>query len=116
MAKTMIVTLPSGKKVLFGAPPKGGLHEVSAFDKAIETSSGTFEKALSSLGELVEVLEKSVGALPKRPSKVEMEFGATLSGDCDLWIVSGHGEAEFKVTLSWDADDKAAAKGASQAD
>jgi hypothetical protein len=35
-----------------------------------------------------------------------MEFGATLSGDCDLWIVSGHGEAEFKVTLSWDADPK----------
>jgi Trypsin-co-occurring domain 1 len=84
MAKTMIVTLPSGKKVLFGAPPKGGLHEVSALDKAIETSSGTFQKALSSLGELVAVLEKSVGALEKRPSKVEMEFGATLSGDCDL--------------------------------
>jgi hypothetical protein len=30
-----------------------------------------------------------------------MEFGATLSSECDLWIVSGHGEAEFKVTLSW---------------
>ncbi len=57
MAKTMIVTLPSGKKVLFGAPPKGGLHEVSAKDKLIETSSGTFEKALSTLGELVAVLE-----------------------------------------------------------
>jgi Trypsin-co-occurring domain 1 len=106
MAKTMIVTLPSGNKVLFGAPPKGGLHEVSAKDKLIETSGSTFEKALGSLGELVAVLEKSVGALEKRPSKIEMEFGATLSGECDLWIVSGHGEAEFKVTLSWEADGK----------
>jgi hypothetical protein len=109
MAKTMIVTLPSGNKVLFGTPPKGGgLHEVSAKDKLIEASSGAFEKGLSSLGELVAVLEKSVGALEKRPSKVEMEFGATLSGECDLWIVSGHGEAEFKVTLSWESDAKAA--------
>ncbi len=106
MAKTMIVTLPSGEKVLFGAPQRGGLREVSLKDKLVETSSSMFERALSTLGELVGVLEKSVGALEKRPSKVEMEFGATLSGDCDLWIVSGEGEAEFKVTLSWDADEK----------
>jgi hypothetical protein len=32
-----------------------------------------------------------------------------LSGDCDLWIVSGEAEAEFKVTLSWEADAKPAA-------
>ena len=30
-----------------------------------------------------------------------MEFGAKLSADCDLWIVSGTGEAEFKVKLAW---------------
>jgi hypothetical protein len=41
-----------------------------------------------------------------RPDKVEMEFGASLSGECDLWIVSGDGEAEFKVKLSWDKDKK----------
>jgi hypothetical protein len=107
MAKTMIVTLPSGKKVLFGASEGGGLREVSLKDKLPEMASGMFEKALSTLGELVGVLEKSVGALDKRPTKVEMEFGATLSGDCDLWVVSGEGEAEFKVTLSWEADTKA---------
>jgi hypothetical protein len=36
-----------------------------------------------------------------RPDKVEMEFGASLSGDCDLWIVSGEGKADFKVKLAW---------------
>jgi Trypsin-co-occurring domain 1 len=108
MAKTMIVTLPSGKKVLFGAPERGGLREVSLRDKLTEKASGEFENALSTLGELVGVLENTVGALARRPSKVEMEFGATLSADCDLWVVSGKGEAEFKVTLSWDADKKEA--------
>lgn len=106
MATTMIVALPSGKKLLFGTPQLGGLHEVSMKDKLAEKASGEFENALSTLGELVGVLERTVGALARRPSKVEMEFGATLSADCDLWVVSGKGEAEFKVTLSWDADSK----------
>jgi hypothetical protein len=108
MTKTMIVALPSGKKLLFGASQRAGNREVSLKDKLVETSSGMFEKALSTLGELVGVLEKSVGALEKRQTKVEMEFGATLSGDCNLWVVSGEGEAEFKVTLSWETDAKAA--------
>jgi len=109
MAKTMIIALPSGKKLLFGGPERGGLHEVSLGDKLAEKTSAQFERGLAGLGELVGILEQSVGALVHRPSKVEMEFDATLSGDCDLWIVSGHGEAEFKVTLSWDADPKPAA-------
>ena len=32
---------------------------------------------------------------------LKMEFRASLSGECDLWIVSGNAEAEFKVTLAW---------------
>jgi len=36
-----------------------------------------------------------------RPDKVEMEFGAALSGDRDLWVVSGEGKADFKVRLAW---------------
>jgi Trypsin-co-occurring domain 1 len=106
MSKTMLVELPSGKKLLFGGPEKGGLHEVSLKDQLATKTSGQFETALGTLGELVGVLEKTVGGLVHRPSKVEMEFGATLSADCDLWVVSGKGEAEFKVTLSWDADGK----------
>ena len=109
MASTMIVALPSGKKLLFGAPQRGGLHEVSLKDRLAEKASDQFESALGTLGELVGVLEKTVGALAHRPGKVEMEFSATLSGDCDLWIVSGHSEAEFKITLSWGADSKAEA-------
>jgi hypothetical protein len=58
--------------------------------------------ALGTLGGLVEVLEKSVGQIKSRPDRVEIEFRASLSGECDLWIVAGDGEAEFTVTLGWD--------------
>jgi hypothetical protein len=108
MANTMIVALPSGKKLLFGGSQREGNRDVSVRERLAETSSGAFEKALSTLGELVGIMEKSVGALEKRPTKIELEFGATLSADCNLWVVSGEGEAEFKVTLSWEADAKAA--------
>jgi hypothetical protein len=37
----------------------------------------------------------------KRPEKVEREFRAPFSGECDLFVVSGETEAEFKVTLTW---------------
>ncbi|GJE01480.1 hypothetical protein GMJLKIPL_3412 [Methylobacterium isbiliense] len=30
-----------------------------------------------------------------------MEVRASLTGEGDLWIVSGETEAEFKVTLTW---------------
>jgi hypothetical protein len=102
MAKTMQVELPSGKKIFFGADG-GGLQKVSALPNISNVAADRFEEAMGTLGELVGVLEKQVGALASRPSKVEIEFSASLSGDCNLWIVSGKGEAEFKVTLSWDA-------------
>jgi hypothetical protein len=47
------------------------------------------------------MLEETVGRMEHRPDKVEMEFRVSLSSECDLWIVSGDGDAEFKVTISW---------------
>ncbi len=106
MPAQMIVELPSGNKVLFGgrgAPT--GLSEVAVMDNVARATSATFQKALGSLAELVSTLEQSIDKIAKRPEKVEMEFRASLSGECDLWVVSGEGEAEFKVTLSWGKTD-----------
>jgi hypothetical protein len=47
MSKTMVVELPSGKKLLFGGPEKGGLHEVSLKDRLATKASGQFEKGCS---------------------------------------------------------------------
>jgi hypothetical protein len=87
---------------LFGSPDEGGLQEVSLAAKLPKAAADQFENALGTLGDLIGVLEKHIGALPSRPSKVEVEFGASLSGDCNLWIVSGEGKSEFKVKLAWD--------------
>jgi len=101
VTRTMRVELPNGKTILLGSP-QGGLQEVSLASKLPQAAAGQFEAALETLGELVALLEKHVGAMVSRPSKVEIEFGATVSGEGNLWVVSGKGEAEFKVSLAWD--------------
>ncbi|HMF06280.1 MAG TPA: CU044_2847 family protein [Methylocella sp.] len=103
MPGEIIVELSEGRKLYFGGTAATRLAEVSAKGKVATMAADTFKSALGSLGDLVKVLEESVGNLPKRPDKVELEFGASLKGDCDLWIVRGEGEADFKVTLSWGA-------------
>jgi hypothetical protein len=97
----MIVELADGAKIHFGRAPEGGLDEVSIGDEAARVAESAFRKGLGALGSLVGVLEEAVGKMPKRPEAVELEFRASLSGECDLFVVSGEGEAEFTVTLRW---------------
>ena len=102
MPARMIVETASGNKILIGgggAPL--GLSEVSALDNVTTATGEQFKKAMGSLADLVTALEESVGRIAHRPEKIEMEFKASLTGECDLWIVSGEGEAEFKVKLAW---------------
>jgi len=101
MSAQMIVELPDGAKIHFGREPKTGLSEVGMAEDIARASAEKFKAALGSLASLVAALEASVGQMPHRPDKVEMEFGASLSGDCDLWVVSGEGKADFKVKLAW---------------
>jgi hypothetical protein len=83
MSTQTIVELPEGKKLYFGGDAKTGLSEVAAKGKIARVTTEQFKSALGSLGELVKILEESVGTMPKRPDKVEMEFGASLKGECD---------------------------------
>ena len=101
MPAQMIVELPDGAKIHFGREPETGLSEGGIAVDVAKARAEKFKAALGSLASLVAALEASVGQMPHRPDKVEMEFGASLSGDCDLWIVSGEGKADFKVKLAW---------------
>ena len=106
MAARMMVELPSGNKVLFGGKGgSAGLSEVAVLDHVARATGDQFKKALGSLADITAAVEQSIGRMAHRPEKVEMEFSASLTAECDLWIVSGEGEAEFKVTLAWGKGD-----------
>jgi hypothetical protein len=102
MPARMIVEMPSGNKILFGGRgTTAGLSEVSFRDDIAKATGEQFKKALASLAGLTATIEEAIGRIGHRPEKIEMEFKASLSGECDLWVVSGEGEAEFKITLGW---------------
>lgn len=106
MSARIIIDLPAGRKVLLGGGgPNTGLADVGMADEVVRITGDKFKAALGSLADLVAAMEQSLGQMAHRPDKVEMEFGATLSSACDLWIVSGEGEAEFKITLAWGKGD-----------
>jgi Trypsin-co-occurring domain 1 len=104
MSAGVVVNFESGRKLYFasGEALRSSLEDVSAPSKAISASKEQFESAIATLGDLIAAMEKSLATVVNRPKKVEMEFGASLSGNCDLWIVSGNGSASFKVTLTWE--------------
>jgi Trypsin-co-occurring domain 1 len=101
MSAQLTVKLSDGAKIHFGREPETGLAEVGIAENIATASAETFKKALGSLASLVAALEASVGEMAQRPDKVEIAFGASFGGDCDLWIVSGEGKADFKVKLAW---------------
>lgn len=101
MSAHIIVQFGDGSKIILAKNgPVTGLSQVGIEDVA-EATSEKFKAALGSLANLILAVEESVGRMENRPDRIEMEFRASLSAECDLWIVSGDGEAEFKITLGW---------------
>ena len=105
MSARMQVDLGEGRRLLIGGSgAETGLSEVSVGEGVAKASADAFKAGLASLGDLFGMLNAAVEKLPKRPESIEMQFKAKLTGNCDLWIVSGEGEAEFSVTVSWGKD------------
>lgn len=105
MAARIIVDLSGGKIVLFGGAQQPGAPATALSDSLTRADVEEFGAALGSIGELVKSLHASIDALPRRPEKVEIEFCATLSQECDLWIVAADASPEFKVKLAWGKGD-----------
>jgi len=102
MTALMVVELSDDKRLFFGGRgPDGALSEVWVTDDIAKGTRENFRAALASLAELVKTLDESVAAIEGRPEKIEIEFGASLGSDCNLWIAPGDSKAEFKVKLSW---------------
>jgi hypothetical protein len=97
----MIVSLSDGNIVLFGGAPEAGTPDASLSDGLTRATGEEFEAALGTIGELVKTLQASIEAMPNRPEKIEVEFGATFGRECDLWIVSERASLEFKIKLAW---------------
>ena len=100
MPAQMVIELRDGDKILFGGDTTG-MHQIGALGDVAKATGAKFEAALGQLGKVVGMLHQAVERLPHKPDKVEVELRASMTSECNLWIVSGDGEAEFKVKLAW---------------
>ena len=70
MSAQLVIELTNGNKLLFGG--RGvvkGLSELAVGEQTAMATTGDFRAALANLADLVEMLEQTVGHLPKRQTK-----------------------------------------------
>ena len=104
MPPQMQVQLSDGRRLYLGGTGTGaGLGQASVGGRVAAVGADAFSKGLATLADLSGMLDAAVRQLPTRPTSIEMEFRAKLTAECDLWVVSGEGEAEFTVKLTWGA-------------
>jgi hypothetical protein len=104
MPVATVVELPHGRKLIVGqAPAESGFVDVgAAADKLRKVALENFKSTLASLGDVIQLVEDSVGRLTGTAKSVEVEFGVALKGEYDLQLVSGSAEAEFKIKVTWE--------------
>lgn len=63
----------------------------------------TFEAALTPVTPVAEALLARLQALSKQPDEITVQFGVKMTGSLNAIISSAAGEANFSVTMKWDA-------------
>jgi hypothetical protein len=104
MSARMIFNLSDGNVVLFGGGSDAGRPDIDPSNGLTRASAEEFQRAFGTIGVLVKTLQASIDALPNRPEKIEIEFAATFSRECDLWIVSNGAPSEFRIRLGWEKE------------
>ena len=91
--------VPKGVK----ARSKGG-----GKDTEIETKT-EFNDAIQSLGAYANSLQDVIGGIRLTPREVSVEIGMKLTGSAGFIIASAKGEADMRITLTWEPGSKPAA-------
>jgi len=77
-----------------------GLTRAARAGKAVEIAQEEFGKAMQSVNSAAKLVLDSLSDLESQ--HIAVEFGVKLSGGLDAIIAKASGEANFKVTLTWD--------------
>jgi hypothetical protein len=63
----------------------------------------TFETALEGVKGVANSLHAQLSGMDIKPDSVSVEFGIKLSASAGVIIASGGGEANFKISMTWNA-------------
>lgn len=86
--------------------PEGGVMPAARADEIVAKANRNFEAALEKIKPAAEAIMNKLHDLSDSPDKIEVEFGVKLSADAGAIIASTGAEANFKVTLAWNRQNK----------
>jgi hypothetical protein len=67
----------------------------------VNKAAATFEDALANAFMAANAFVENASKLHVRPNELNIEFGLKISGEFDLFVVSGNSEANFVIKMKW---------------
>jgi len=65
-------------------------------------NSAPFSKVSESISNVVKSISEQIDKLPSKPDMFQIEVGAEIKGEADLWLVSGESKGHVKITMKWE--------------
>lgn len=81
---------------------KAGLRQDAK--EIIQSATSTFEAALENAFVAANTLVDRAASLKIQPQEINIEFGLKISGEMDLFVISGDTEANFTIKIKWVPD------------
>jgi Trypsin-co-occurring domain 1 len=84
--------------------PSTGIRKAGVGDKAkacLDKATASFEDALSNALTAANAFVETASKIKVQPQELNIEFGLKLSGDLNLFVVSGNSEANFVIKMKW---------------
>lgn len=94
-------TLPSGAQIEIEGIEEKKIGGQSAIARSMIPGSMPFEQVVAPLGEIADLLFTKIKSAVNVPDTITLEFGASIKGQTKLLIMSGEGQGNVKVTLTW---------------
>lgn len=95
-----ILQLESGGAKLLMESSDVGYDEVLVQAGGIDIEKN-FDKMLSLVRPFCESIISTFEGIAKKPESATAEFGLSVAGEGNLYIVKASGEASIKITLTW---------------
>lgn len=105
MSEVLRLRIDDGSSVLVEAwePVDSGIERVGRVQDAVTEAGNTLQEAVLRLRPALEAIVTGMRGLASSPDKVKVEFGIKLTAEAGVVVAKASTEANFKVSVEWDA-------------
>jgi len=81
--------------------PKGGFIAANGQDTVLQATR-SLHQSLDPVMSFVQAFMNKINSLPnEKPTTVELEIGLKLGAEISCWVITGQGESNINLKLSW---------------